>query len=150
MFFGQDNVNGLSEYLSNQASLSSLLRKTPIKKLTILPGGKPPHNPSELLSSQQMTKLLEEVKTRYKDRYIVIDSPPPILTAETSAISRHVDGVVLVVRYGKTSRKLVEELIQLLGKEKILGVVFNRFELPLISYYGYGKYGKYGKYYKKH
>ena len=145
--FGFGDVPGLSEYLSNDKSLSSVLLKTKVKKLSILPGGKLPQNPAELLSSRQMSKLLKELKDRYSDRYIVIDTPPPIITAETSALSRQVDGILLVVTYGSTPRKMVMDLIENLGKEKILGVVFNKFDMKLSRYYGYGKYSKYGKYY---
>ncbi|MHC5076800.1 MAG: polysaccharide biosynthesis tyrosine autokinase, partial [Planctomycetota bacterium] len=94
--FGFDAAPGLSEYLSRGIPLSSLILKTAINKLSILPAGKSPPNPSELLTSQKMSKLLGEVTDRYSDRYIVIDTPPPKLTAETSAISRKVDGVLLV------------------------------------------------------
>ena len=120
---------------------------TKIKKLSILPAGKPPQNPSELLSSQQMANLLEEVKNRYSDRYIVIDTPPPKLTAETSAISRLVDGALLVIESRATPRKMVSDLVEILGKEKVLGVIFNKYDMRLSRYYGYGKYGKYSKYY---
>jgi exopolysaccharide/PEP-CTERM locus tyrosine autokinase len=145
--FGLGDVPGLSEHLSNGTSLSSLLLKTNLDRLSILPGGKPPPNPAELLSSQQMSKLLEELKDRYSDRYIVIDTPPPKMTAETSALSRQVDGILLVVEYGKTPREMVADLLKMMGKEKILGVVFNKIDMKLSSYYGYGKYIKYGKYY---
>mgnify|MGYP001029782188 CR=1 FL=1 len=146
--FGFGDVPGLSEYLVNGPSLSSLLLKTEVNKLSILPGGRPPHNPSELLSSQRMSKLLEEVTERYSDRYIVIDSPPPKLTAETSAISRQVDGILLVVEYGSTSRQMVSDLIEIMGKEKILGIILNKLDMRFSSYYGLGKYSKYSKYYK--
>jgi exopolysaccharide/PEP-CTERM locus tyrosine autokinase len=145
--FGFGVVPGLSEHLANSASLSSLLLKTEVNKLSILPGGIPPHNPSELLSSQRMSKLLEEVKERYGDRYIVIDSPPPKLTAETSAISRQVDGILLVVEYGSTPRQMVSELIEIMGKEKILGIIMNKLDMRFSSYYGMGNYKSYGKYY---
>ncbi len=145
--FGFGDVPGLSEYLSNDRSLSSLILKTKVDKLSILPGGKPPHNPSELLSSQHMSNLLEEVKDRYRDRYIVIDTPPPKLTAETSAISRQVDGILLVVGYGSTPRRMVSDLIEVMGKEKILGVIFNKFDMQFSGSYGMGKYSKYVKYY---
>ena len=145
--FGFGDASGLSEYLSDGTTLSSLICKTKVNKLSILPGGKPPHNPAELLSSQRMSKLLEEVKERYRDRYIVIDSPPPKLTAETSAISRQVDGILLVVEYGSTPRQMISDMIEVIGKEKILGVIFNKFDMRLSGYYGMGKYSKYGKYY---
>lgn len=146
--FGFGDVPGLSEHLANGPSLSSLLLKTEVNKLSILPGGKPPHNPSELLSSQRMSKLLEEVTERYRDRYIVIDSPPPKLTAETSAISRQVDGILLVVEYGSTPRQMVSDLINMMGKEKVLGIILNKLDMRFSSYYGLGKYKIYDKYYK--
>jgi exopolysaccharide/PEP-CTERM locus tyrosine autokinase len=148
--FGIDGKRGLSDYLTKATPLPSLLRRTNLNNLTILPGGRPPHNPSELLSSEKMPALLKEVTNRYKDRYVIVDSPPPKLTSETSVLARLVDGIVLVVRTGVTARELVEELVELLGKEKILGVVMNCYDARPARYYGYGKYGKYyGKYYGK-
>ena len=143
--FGFDETAGLSDYLSKKTSLSSLLLKTNVNKLTILPGGKPPENPAELMSSNQMSKLLRELTSRYTDRYIIIDSPPPHLTSETSVIARQVDGILLVIKSGSTDRKLVEELIEMMGKDKILGVVLNWFDMRSMKYYSYSKYSKYIK-----
>jgi len=148
--FGFGGVPGLSEHLSNGIPLSSLILNTKVNKLSILPGGKPPHNPSELMSSQNMSRLLQEVKYRYSDRFIVIDTPPPKLTAESSALSRQVDGVLLVIEYGRTSREMVLDLINILGKEKIIGIVFNKLDMRFSNYYGLGKYKTYSKYYRKY
>lgn len=145
--FNIETKTGLSDYLTGNVSLSSLLVKVGIDKLSILPGGVPPGNPSELLSSERMALLLEEVKKRYEDRYIIVDSAPPQLTAESSALARLVDGIILVINYGKTKRELISDLLEILGKEKIIGIVLNRFNLLSSSYYGYGKYSNYGKYY---
>ncbi|MEE9117685.1 MAG: polysaccharide biosynthesis tyrosine autokinase [Calditrichia bacterium] len=151
--FGFGKVPGLSEYLSSRTPIESLMLKTKVDKLSLLPAGEPPDNPSELLSSQIMSDFLKEVKDRYSDRYIIIDSPPPKLTAETYAISRQVDGILLVVKHGDTPRKMVSELIETIGKEKILGVVYNNLDMRLTNYLGYNKYGNYGKrgrYYTKY
>ena len=145
-FFGFGNVQGLSDYLVNGSSLSSSLLKTKVEKLTILPGGKRQHNPAELLASKKMSQLLADVKIRYPDRYIIIDSPPPQLTAETGAIARQVDGIIIVVKFGSTRHELVEDTLKKLDKKKILGVIINRFDIQSMKY-GYGRYGKYGKYY---
>ncbi len=145
--FGFDQVPGLSEYLLNGTSLSELLLKTQLEKLTILPGGNPPHNPSELLSSKKMSELLEEVTARYSNRYIIVDSSPPQLTAETRAIARQVDGILIVVKCGSTPREMVANLVEMMGKEKILGIVLNKFDVRSSSYYVYRKYNKYVKYY---
>ena len=148
--FGFGGVPGLSEHLSRGVPLSSLLLKTIVDKLSILPGGRPPFNPSELMSSQQMSRLLQEVKYRYSDRFIIIDSPPPKLSAEASALSRQVDGVLLVIEYGRTSREMLSDLINIIGKEKIIGVVFNKLDMRYAGYYGLGKYKTYSKYYQKY
>ncbi len=142
--FGFEEVQGLSEYLSSATPLSSLLKKTFMDKLTILPGGKIPPNPSELLSSEQMRRMLHEVKLRYSDRYILIDTPPPYITSETNAIARYVDGIIIVVRQGKTREKEVQDIIDIYGKDKILGVIQNYSKKKIGYGYGYHKYG-YGK-----
>jgi len=147
-WFELGEVAGLSEYLSGDIPLDTILRKSKLDKLTILPGGKPPHNPAELLSSKKMKELLEEVQDRYKDRYIIIDSPPPRLTAETAVIARHVEGVVLVVRFGKTPRDDVLELIENVGKHKVVGTIINRLDTKLHGYDKYTRYGKYSSYYR--
>ena len=139
--FGLEDNPGLSEYLSKGKPLSSLLVKTFLDKLTILPAGEIPTNPSELLSSDRMKKLIQEIKLRYSDRYIIFDTPPPHLTSETNAISRQVDGIVIVIKQGTTRKKEVLDLIDVYGKEKILGVVYNYARKRAGYGYGYGKYG---------
>ena len=139
--FGMDNTIGLSEHLSSSIPLSSLLKKTFIDKLTLLPGGTIPPNPSELLSSEQMRGLLSEVKSRYSDRYVIIDTPPPNITSETSAIARIVDGIIIVVRQGKTKKKAIQDIIDIYGKDKILGVIKNFSKTTHALSYQYKKYG---------
>jgi len=68
--FGFGRVPGLSDYLADGTSLPTLLQKTKVPKLTLLPAGKPPHNPAELLSSERMADLVNEVSERYGDRFI--------------------------------------------------------------------------------
>ena len=139
--FGFDDGPGLSDYLSKGTSLSDLLIRTSIDKLTILPAGRPPDNPSELLSSERMSELLAEATARYHDRLIILDSPPPSMTAETSVLARWVDGVIIVIKYGETPREGVTDVIEKMGKEKIIGAVINSFEVYSSRYYGkyYGK-----------
>jgi protein-tyrosine kinase len=132
---------GLSDHLSRGKPLSALLKKTFINKLTLLPGGTIPPNPSELLSSEQMRNLLDEVKSRYADRYVIIDTPPPYITSETNAMARIVDGIIIVIRYGKTRKKEVEDIIDIYGKEKILGVIKNFSKKQPVSDYRYRHYG---------
>lgn len=142
--FGLNETKGLSDHLSSGIPLASLLKKTFIDKLTLLPGGTIPENPSELLSSEQMRQLLSEMKSRYSDRYVIVDTPPPYITSETNAIARVVDGIVIVIRQGKTRKKEVQDIIDIYGKDKILGVIKNFATKTPGTRYRYKKYG-YGR-----
>jgi capsular exopolysaccharide synthesis family protein len=144
--FGFGSCAGLSEFLSQGASLNNLLRQTKIERLAILTGGNPPLNPSELLSSNRMKELLQEVTERYHDRLTIIDAPPPSLTSEAGVLARMVEGVILVVRHCDTSREELKSLVDQLGKEKVVGVVLNFFDQSSIGSKGYKYYRKYGDY----
>jgi len=141
--FGYGKVKGLHEYLVGSARLEEITIKSRIDKLSILPAGKPPINPTELLSSKMMLRFLEEVKSRYQDNFIIIDSPPSSVTAETKFLAQHVDGIIYVVMANRTPRKDIEKSIDNLGRDRILGVVFNGYEQVRKSYHRY-----YERYYK--
>jgi exopolysaccharide/PEP-CTERM locus tyrosine autokinase len=149
--FGYDeNMPGLSRYLSDSTvPLSRVLLKTGIDKLTLLPAGRSVVNPAELLSSPRMMDLIGEVRERYDDRYIIIDTPPPKMISEANALARQVDGILLVVRYGKTPRNVLKDLVETIGREKIIGTVMNRFDFHLGSLYGsYYNYRSKSRYYR--
>lgn len=143
--FGYGKARGLSDYLAEKRTIDEILLKTSIDKLTLLPGGSFPTNPSELLSSRRMADLLQELKERYGDRIIIIDTPPPQLTADANALTGQVDGILLVLKHLKSNRNHVEQVVEKLGKEKILGLMLNYFDIPFPKYGAYG-YG-YGYYY---
>ena len=129
---------GLSTYLSSKAPLSDFLAKSPVEKLTVLCAGDSTQIPAELLSSEKMEKLLTEVGNRYRDRFVIIDSPPLQLTPEASVIANHVDAVLLVVRHGKTTRHAVRSAIEKIPENKFFGIIFNGHQK--------GEYGTYGAY----
>jgi protein-tyrosine kinase len=139
--FGIRNAPGLSDYLQGKEDLPNLFCKTSFEKLTLLFGGTLTRTPYELLASQRMKDFLEEVRNRYHDRYIILDCTPAQVAAETGVLTNFVDGIVLVVRYGKSSRKILRETLDRLGKEKVLGVVFNGYEGRFTTSYYYKYYG---------
>jgi len=141
--FGYSKVQGLHEYLVGGCKLEELVLKSGIDKLSILPAGKPPRNPTELLSSSMMVKFLDEVKERYQDRFVIIDSPPSNVATEGKFLAQYVDGIIFVVMANKTPRKDIEKAIDNLGRDKILGIVFNGYEQVRKSYHRY-----YDRYYK--
>lgn len=143
--FGLSNEAGLVDYLQDKADLSGLIRKTGQPKLSVLPSGRPPKNPAELLESARMLTLIQEMAERYPDRMVLFDSPPSIVASETGILAKHIDGVVLVVRHGTAKKAHVKQFTDTLGPEKIYGVVFNAFpENAVESFlekklgYGYG------------
>jgi protein-tyrosine kinase len=141
---GYSNMQGMHEYLTGVQQLPDLIIKTGVEKLSLLCAGGPSKRPSELLSSAKMKEFLMEVRDRYRDRFIVIDSTPSHITAEASVLASFVDGIVFVVLAEKAPRDAIKRSIENLGKDKILGVVFNGYTQ---SYKPYEKY--YKKYYGK-
>jgi protein-tyrosine kinase len=140
--FGYTNEYGLTDHLQGKRDVPELLIKTNINKLALLLAGKPPANPVELLSSNKMEDFLIQAKERYQDRFIIVDATPARLTAEAKTLGRNMDAILLVVMSGKTPRETIQKTIDMLDKEKILGVVFNNFDQPHKEYKRY-----YTKYY---
>ena len=141
--FGFNHVHGLSAYFRNHSKLPDLFLKTMVDGLTLLPAGKPPDNPSEIISSANMVHLMNELKSRYDDRFLIIDSPPTLLAPETHAIAKQVDGIIVVINVGSTPLDLLEEMVNSMDKDKIIGAVVNRYDMPSPRYYRYKKYSKY-------
>jgi protein-tyrosine kinase len=151
-WFGVQNGHGLSDYLVGRGQLSELLRKTEMEKLSLLTGGSAQAKPTELIGSRKMEALVNELKSRYNDRYIILDATPLLSTTEPEVMARLVDGILIVVRAGVTPRETVKQAIASLDPKKILGFVLNDVEFKSSGlssrYFGsdgyYTKYG-YGK-----
>ena len=127
-WFGLQEKKGLSDYLIGKAEIQDLLIKTPIDKLSILSGGSIQTNPVELIGSKKMKTLVQDLKSRYDDRYIIIDSSPILATTEPSVLNEIVDGIILVIKSGDTPRETIQQAVKLLNKNKILGVVLNNMQ----------------------
>jgi Mrp family chromosome partitioning ATPase len=115
----------LSDYLSGNIDISEILIKTGIGNMMCIPAGRMVNNPVELLSSKKMKTFLNEIKHRYMDRYVIIDTPPVLSCAETISIGSLVDGILFVVKEGHAQGKAIEEALNMLRGQNILGVVFN-------------------------
>ena len=127
-WFGLQEKKGLSDYLMGKSEMQDILIKTSIDKLNILSGGSIQENPVELIGSNKMKSLIQDLKARYDDRYIIIDSSPILATTEPSVLSEMVDGIILVIKSGDTPRETIQQAVKLLNKNKILGVVLNNMQ----------------------
>lgn len=138
-----NNGNGLSSYLTGNANLADIISHGETANLFVLPVGPVPINPAELLGSDVMRNLMDELKDEYD--YIIVDGPPALGFVDAHIISNIVDGVAVVVRAGKTPRNSIRELIDKLWnlKANFLGVIVNGIELNQKSYY----YQSYNYYY---
>lgn len=137
-YFGLEPECGLSDYLTDKVNLADVLIKTGIGKLVILPAGNIPDNSAELLSSEKMKMLVRELKHRYKDRYVIFDSTPLLVTADPLLLGVHMDGIVFVIQEGRTTRQSAMQAISLMKGWNILGVVFNNVPPYLVkSHYNY-------------
>ena len=124
-YLGMKPQYGLSDYLQGKAQLSDIFIKTGIGKLALLPAGTPPANPAELLASDKMRDLVRELKYRYRDRYIIFDSPPLLTTADGLYLKEYIDGIIFVVQAARTSSKAAARALSLLKGVHIFGTVFN-------------------------
>jgi len=145
--FGEENEVGLSNFLSGNAELESILKKTGIPNLFFIPSGPIPPNPSELIGSNLFKSMMKCLEERFD--HIVLDSPPVLGFADSTILSTFVDGIILVVAGGKTPRETLERAKEVLQQvsAKILGVVINRVDIRR-SDYGYYYY-RYHHYYGK-
>jgi len=142
---GLQNALGLSDVLQKRATIEETLVSTEIEDLTILPAGTMPPNPAELIASNRMKGLIQQLETSHKDSHIVIDSTPIVATSEASALSQMTDGIIVVIMADKTRRDLVKRELSTINPEKILGVVLNCAELETSDYYHKHYKGYYGK-----
>jgi len=145
-YLGIPNKQGLSDCLMNGVDVGAALVKTGIGRLSVLPAGSPVQNPVELVSSSRMKEFIQELKHRYPDRYVIIDTPPVLHFAEAYSIASEVDGVIFVVREGHVPLAHLKEAVGMLKGANILGVVYNDVEVNRYSSYHYYSYKNYSDY----
>jgi capsular exopolysaccharide synthesis family protein len=135
--FSISNMNGITSVLTKDSSLEKAITRSDISNLDILPSGPIPPNPSELLDSQAMQMIMEELKGSYE--YVIYDSPPILAVTDSQTIASKCDGVVMVIKSGKTQKDRALKAKELLKKagSQVLGVVINGVEEKTSGYYGH-------------
>lgn len=117
---------GLTDYLDNiTLEPEDIIYSSGVKRLRLIPAGKQQEHGVELFTSSRMKRLLSELKSRYKDRNIILDAPSLSSSADARILSELCDYVVLVVPYGKLTGSQLKSAIGAIDKEKLIGVVFN-------------------------
>ena len=144
-YFDQENKNGLSEYLNGQLNLQQAIHQSSIQNLSIIPRGKSPTNPSELLSSAKFAAMLEEVSALFD--HVIIDTPPVLAVTDGIIISQYTGVNLVIARYAKSQIRELELTVNRFDQAgvKVNGFILNDIQRGTGGYgYGYGYNYAYG------
>ncbi len=141
-YLGLESKAGLTDCVVDGMDISEVLVKTGIGSLSILPAGRSVEKPVELFSSNRMTEIFDEIKSRYKDRYVIVDTTPLLPFAEPQYIANAIGAILLVVREGVTTPERLKRSLEMIGNNNLLGIVSNGVSRvnSLQGYYGYYGY----------
>jgi len=143
--FNMVQPNGVTNYLVGQCTLDEVIFKLPKVDFDILPAGSIPPNPGELIRTEKLNQMFDELRKRYD--FIIIDSSPIGMVTDAYSLAHHMDVTLFVVRNNKTNKTFFKNLCVQLKQDKLMNIytVLNDVMDDGRGYYRYGKYG-YGKY----
>jgi capsular exopolysaccharide synthesis family protein len=148
--FGVPNESGVSSLVVGEGTLDDAVKTTEVDNLFVLPCGPVPPNPAELLHTKAFADLLEQLSSRF-DR-VILDSPPVGAVTDAIVLATQVDGVVLILKAGKTNRDMATRTVRALRdvKARVFGAILNDVDLKRSKYgdyyYGYSyRYYGYGE-----
>lgn len=151
--FGMERGFGISELLAgSDNAVDKCLRRSGYDNLQVITAGGTPPNPTELLASERMTKLIEFLKNHFD--MIFIDLPPIGIVTDAVVLADSLTGYMFTVRSGMDDTVSIKRAMDIMkqGRANVVGFVLNDVNVKANSSYGkygrYGKYGKYGKYEK--
>ncbi|MCG8614683.1 MAG: CpsD/CapB family tyrosine-protein kinase [Desulfobacterales bacterium] len=125
-YLGIYSDTSLIDYFLDDKPIKDLILWPGVEKLSLISGDRTVHDSTELLSSEMMAQLVEEMGSRYDDRYVLFDAPPVLEQSEAISLAPLMDGILMVVESGRTSKTDIRRALELLPKEKFLGFVFNK------------------------
>lgn len=124
--FGLTELKGLSDYLTEAEPVGQVVYRLEPSQLHLLPAGTSAQDTMQLLESPRLDDLIKDLATSFD--WIIIDSPPLVPLADTTVWTRLADGLLLVVRGQKTSKRLLQKAMETLNGTTLLGVVLNDFQ----------------------
>ena len=138
-YLGIEADKGLSDILSDKATLADSIVKLEPAGLHLLPGGEARSDVAELISGPKFKEILRQAREMFD--YVIIDAPPLGIFTDATVLINQADGAMLVVRSGKTRYSTVDRILESLPRDRMLGVVLNQSEDVLDeSHYNYGYY----------
>jgi len=141
---GLSPAPGLLDVLTDTAcTVGDVLLRTDVEKLSVLPAGKASARATELLASEAMSRLVQELATRYADRIVVFDAPPLLPSTESRALATHMGQVIVVVEAERTPQASVLQAMATVESCPVVMTVLNKVPRSSMGSY-YGHYGEYG------
>ena len=133
-YLGFGSETGLSDLITNGTNIDEALINIGIDNLTILPAGKVPHNPAELLGSLKMKNLIALLRSKYD--YVIFDTPPVIPVTDASLIGPQTDGVIMVIQAERTQKGVIAHSEGLLkqAQAKLLGYILTNIQYHIPAY----------------
>ncbi|MEV4189005.1 polysaccharide biosynthesis tyrosine autokinase [Streptosporangium canum] len=137
-YLGIEGTTGLTDVLIERARLQEVIQTWGEAKLSVLPSGQIPPNPSELLGSHGMRNVLAELTETYD--MVIVDAPPLLPITDAATLAAICDGTLLIARYGKTRREQVARATEMLSaiNARVVGTVLNFAPATSSQHYGYG------------
>jgi protein-tyrosine kinase len=141
--FGLKPERGVLDALLDETiDVESLILRTNLPGLCLLPCGRRVESATELFSSKRMQHIVKSLIARHPRRIVLLDSPPLLITSEARALIKFAGQVVLVIRADKTPRQAVQDAVKCFDERQAVGLVLNQTPTGLTKgYYGYGYYG---------
>lgn len=125
---------GLADLITNGSNIDDMLLNIGINNLTVLPAGKIPHNPAELLCSVKMKNFISQLKSKYE--YIIFDSPPIIPVTDAGLLGSQTDGVIMVIQAERTQKGIIKhsEVLLKQAQAKLLGYILTNIQYHIPGY----------------
>jgi protein-tyrosine kinase len=147
--FGIEPESSIVEYLENSGPSDVLSAFVPDRQdLIIIPSATGQVHSAELLASERATALFRAMRSSDERNFFICDLPPVFANDDASIIMESLDGYVVVAQDGKTTQREIEAAVDMLGHERLAGVVLNKYRGGLVSE-GYGIEERYAQYYAK-
>lgn len=120
------SVPGMADYLENPAlDVEKIIHPLGIARYRLITAGKRHEAPEELFTSGKMKQLMDAVRRRYLERFVILDGPPMSKIADARILSDLADYVLVVARYGRSTNTQIANCVSAVGEKKLLGIVFN-------------------------
>ncbi|MBU0621568.1 MAG: CpsD/CapB family tyrosine-protein kinase [Gammaproteobacteria bacterium] len=134
-YLGIPMDKSLNDLLEETAELQEVLVNPGMPRLVVLPTKTPMKNSSETLSSGKIADLIKDLRERYKSRIVIFDLPPLLVTDDAIALLPQIDCILMVVANGMCTKREIEDSLQLLPAENLIGTILNKADIEPVGYY---------------